>query len=298
MSLARRAVDTPDVTFPHEPPQRALADVPVLRPVSGRAPVGEYMYELWRHRFFVNERAWSLAVTQNRGMLLGNLWLILNPLTDAAVYLVIFGVLFASGVPNFPAYLIIGISVFNITNRNVTSAAGCVQSSSGLIRAFSFPRAALPIASCIRNAIESIPSVLVMLLLTIPFVGAPGAAVLVLPLVLVVHFGFDLGLAFIAARLGSDIPDMKRVIPTVFRFLMYGSAITFSIQRYEAVPWLATLVRHNPIYLMVDAYRQGLLNKTVPTPGAWLELAGWMLGCLLFGFWWFWRGEVNYGRPE
>lgn len=282
---------------PRIPPRRSAEPRP-LRPVSGRPPLGVYLQQLWERRHFIGERAWSLAVTQNRGLLLGNLWLVLNPLMDAAIYMVIFGFLFASNIPNFPAYLVIGIFMFGITSRDVTSAASVMAANRGLMRAFSFPRAALPLASLVRNMIESVPSIVVMALLTIPFVGLPGAAVLLFPALYALQVLFNAGLVFAAARLCSMVPDFKKVIPVFFRFMLYGSAIMFSIDRYDAIPWLARIIRHNPLFLLVDGYRQLLLFDQVPPASHWLELSAWAVGVLVLGFVWFWRGEVTYGRPE
>lgn len=282
---------------PRIPPRRSAEPRP-LRPVSGRPPLGVYLQQLWERRHFIGERAWSQVVTQNKGMVLGNLWLVLNPLMDAAMYMVIFGLLFAARIPNFPAYLVIGIFMFSITSRNVTSAASVISANKGLIRAFNFPRATLPISSLVRNAIESLPNLLIVLLVTVPFVGLPGPAVLLFPALYLIQFVFNAGLVFASARLCAAVPDLSKVLPMVFRVLLYGSAVVFSIDRYDAVPALATAVRHNPFYLLVDSYRQLLLFKTVPPAGHWLELSAWALVVLILGFTWFWLGEVTYGRPD
>ncbi|MGO4956332.1 ABC transporter permease [Luteococcus sp. Sow4_B9] len=296
MSSARRPAETAP-RLPHQPPRRS-ADPPELRPVSGRPPLAIYLRQLWERRHFITERAWSLAVTQNKGMLLGNLWLLLNPLMDAAVYLVVFGFLFASNIPNFPAFLLIGIFMFGITSRDVNGASGIIKSNSGLIRAFSFPRASLVLASVLRNLLESVPNILVLFVLATIFVGAPGPSALLFPLLFALQVMMNTGFAFVAARLCSDIPDAQKLVPTIFRFLMYGSGVMFSIQRYEAIPWLAMLVRNNPLYLLIDGYRQLLLTKVVPPPGQWFELTLWAVAALVIGLVWFWRGEVTYGRPD
>lgn len=300
MTAARRAAeDTISLFEPRHEPQRAvLVEAPVLRPVSGRPPLPVYLDMVWARRHFIAERAWSLAVTQNKGFLLGNLWLILNPLVDAAIYMVLFGVLFSASTPDFPAYLLVGIFMFGVTSRDVNSAAGIIQTNKGLIRAFSFPRAVLTLASVLRNLLESVPSLVVMWLMLVPMVGAPRPTWLLFPVLFVVHVVFDTGLAFSAARLGSDVPDARRVIPILFRFLLYGSAITFAVSRYDALPWLARIVHHNPLFLLVDGYRQLLLNGTVPTLDHWAELLAWAMGALLVGLWWFWRAEVSYGRND
>lgn len=297
MTGARRAVDSPVSDVSHHP-QRTQGGHPELRPVSGRAPVGEYLRQLWARRHFIMERAWSQAVTANRGFFLGNLWLVLNPLLDAGLYMVIFGLMFKPSIENFSTFLVIGIFMFSLSSRDVTGAAGSISANKGLMRAFMFPRAAIPLSTIMRNLIEAIPTMTVMVLLVTVMVGIPGPSALLVPLLFVLQVTLNVGLAFISARLGSMFPDAQKIIPLVFRVLLYGSGVMFSAARYEAVPWVGNIVHHNPFFQMLDMYRAMLMRHTVPPASEWMEFTLWAVCSLVLGFWFFWRGEVTYGRPE
>ena len=56
---------------------------------------------------------------------LGQLWQMLTPLLNAGVYFLIFGILLHinRGVPNYLAFLVTGVFVFNFTQRAFISAS-------------------------------------------------------------------------------------------------------------------------------------------------------------------------------
>ena len=79
---------------------------------------------------------------------LGQLWQVLTPLLNAGVYFLIFGLLLHinRGIPNYLAFLVTGVFVFNFTQRAFITTSKVITDSLPLIRALQFPRAALPLA--------------------------------------------------------------------------------------------------------------------------------------------------------
>lgn len=280
----------------------ASGAAPALRPVNVRPPLGQYLSQLWRRRHFLKKQAWAEATSQHQDTLLGNLWLVLSPLLDGMVYFLIFGVMFPQargGVDFFFGYIVIGVFLFTFTARTLTSCTKVIESNRGLIRAFVFPRASLPVAVVMRELVALLPAVatLIFLLLVIP-PGAPlGWHWLLVPAVIALQCLINLGFGFIMARLGSVIPDLKHVMAYLMRFLMYFSCVIWTVDRFEVFPEpVPTIAEHSPFFLLLDAYRELLLNAALPAAGHWLELSAWAVGALVVGFLFFWQGEVQYGR--
>ncbi|MGO2112347.1 MAG: ABC transporter permease, partial [Pseudoclavibacter sp.] len=269
-----------------------------LQPVSARPPFVEYLRRLYRRRHFIRMQAWTQASQSNNEMILGNIWLIVAPLLDAAVYYVIFGLLFSRGDEYFILNLIVGIFFFTITSRMITSGAGSVVGNGSLIRSFSFPRASLPIATTVREVFSSVPVIAAMLVLimSIPPHALPTTTWLLVPVIYALQLCFGLGAAFIMARLGSNIPDIRKLIPYLMRALFYGSAIFFTIDRYDPFPVLRTIVEHSPLYMLIEMYRLVLVAGQLPSLGMFIEFALWAIGFLVLGIVFFWRGEQSYGR--
>lgn len=273
---------------------------PELRPVGGRPSLGPYLRQLWARRHFIYADSRTKAFSGHRDMLLGNVWLIGVPMLQGLVYFIIFGLILQTtrGIENFPGFLIIGIFLFRFTTACLSQAVGVISASRGLISAFSFPRAAIPISVLLRQTLSMAPvlATMVLLLLIIP----PGTQItitwLLFPVVFALQVSFNAGLVFYMARLGAAVPDFKHVMNFLARFWFYTSGVFFSIERFvsEGI-WLA-IFQGNPMYLILDMSRDLLLYDTVPELSSWLILSVWAIWTPLLGFWYFWHGEESYAQ--
>jgi len=117
--------------------------------VSGRRPpLAEYTRRLWGRRHFIVAFATARLTATYTAARLGQVWQVMTPLLNAAVYYLIFGLLLGTkhDIPNFIAYLCTGVFVFQFTQSAVLSGTRSIADNLGLIRALHFPRACLPIA--------------------------------------------------------------------------------------------------------------------------------------------------------
>lgn len=287
---------------PGDPRRVAADEMSHLRPVSGRPPFREYLRQIVDRRHFITLQAWSQSTTKHRGMVLGNLWLVLGPALDGLAYFLIFGIIMqvSRGMHNFFAYLVIGIFMFTYTTRCVSLGASVINGNRGLIRAFTFPRAVLPVAGVLREAISMAPILfaLVVLLPLVPPGAPPDKYWFLVPVLFVLHSLFNLGVAFFVARIGAMVPDARQMIPYFTRLWMYSSAVMFTIERFDRVPWLGELVRHNPMYIMLDTYRTMLMDGEMPSVESWSTLTVWALATVSLGSLFFWQKEVAYGRSQ
>src|SRR5690625_2231245 len=294
-----------------------------LKPVSKRVGLGTYLGQLAERRHFIwadsrtrafsgnrnmilrmshrLPRIMSRAFSGNRNMILGNLWLILLPVLDGLAYFLIFGVLLqlSRGMENYVAFLLIGIFMFQFTIRSLNNGATAITGSRNVIRAFTFPRASLPIAIVVREAISMVPVIVTMsvLILVLP----PRTDVtwhwVLFPAIFLLQGVFNLGIAFFAARATAHIPDLRHLFSVFGRFWRYGSAVMFPFDRFVGNnPQLMAVLELNPLFIIIDMYRSVLLYGEVPTLRSWLLLTAWAVGTLVLGFLYFWRAEEQYGR--
>jgi teichoic acid transport system permease protein len=80
--------------------------------------------------------------------LLGSSWHLLNPLFQAGIYYLLFGVLLRqrADIENYPAWLIIGLFTFGFTQKSVQSSARIIVAKVGMLRSLNFPAGILPIS--------------------------------------------------------------------------------------------------------------------------------------------------------
>ncbi|GAA1731272.1 ABC transporter permease [Isoptericola hypogeus] len=271
-----------------------------LAQVGARPPVRAYLGQLWKRRYFLWAEARAKVTSGTRETVLGQAWLVINPMLNGLAYFLIFGVVLGAreGIENFLGYLIVGVFLFQFTTQCVTGGAKSIASGRNLIRAFTFPRASLPISVVLRGILNLAPTLgaMFVLLLVLPEQEHWTAAAALFPAVLALQVVFTTGLALLLARAASALPDLNQLISVLMRFWLYGSAVFFSIDRFKDYPWIVGIMEANPMYMVLDGARDTLLYGVVPAVSTWIGLGCWALGTLVVGFFVFWRAEESYGR--
>ena len=271
-----------------------------LRRVGARPPFPDYLVALWDYRHFIIYDARSRIQSGNEQDRLGNAWLILNPLLNGLMFYLIMGVLLKSGgkVENFIGYLIIGVFLFTMSTRAITTSARAVTSNKYVIQAFQFPRATLVIAANVRELLSNIPVLIVMLILIIvlpPSEEITWRWLLLLPII-ALQAMFNAGVGFMLARAVARFNDVNQLLSYAMRAWMYGSCMFFSIDRFDGVPLIKALMEYNPMYQVLVMSRGCLLYAEAPPWRSWAILAASAIIALLVGIVVFWKGEETYGR--
>ena len=297
--MATTAVATPDT----ELTQAELAARYGLTVAGARPTLPAYIRQLWSYRHFIAAYANAKLVASFSSARLGQLWQVLTPLTNAAVYFVIFGVVIGTNrnVDNFIAYLCTGLFVFMFSQSVVTGGVTAITGNLGLIRALHFPRACLPIAITLTQFQHLLASIVVLIGIVL-VTGEPLTLewLLLVPTVLLQAI-FNAGVAMAMARLGSKITDLKQLVPFVMRTWMYGSGVLYSVEHFEDhLPRVvAQIVELNPLLVYIELTRHALMETAPVTASqtqSWLLGVGWAAVAGVLGFIYFWRGEKEYGR--
>ncbi|WP_409141980.1 ABC transporter permease [Cellulosimicrobium sp. RS] len=271
-----------------------------LTRVGARPPLGVYLGQLWNRRHFLWAEARAKVTSGTRENLLGTVWLVLKPVLDGLTYFLIFGLLLKSsrGIDNFIGYLIIGVFLFSFTTKAVTGGANSIRNGRNLIRAFSFPRASLPISVILRGMLDMIPvlGAMVVLLAVMPPAEVFTWRVVLVPGVLALQVLFTTGLALLLARCVAVVPDLNQLISFGMRLWLYGSAVFFSYDQFIDHPTALALMEANPMFMVLSMVRDCLLYGVTPALSSWLGLGAWAVGTLVVGFLFFYHGEESYGR--
>ena len=267
---------------------------------SARPSLGTYLRQLWQRRFFLvafaNARITSMY-TQAR---LGQLWQLLTPLLNAAVYYLLFGLLLRTdrGVENFTAFLVTGVFVFTFTQRSVINGANSLNSNLGLIRALHFPRATLPLAYILAE-FQQMATALLILGLVVLATGEPLTATwLLVPIAVLLQCLFNAGAALVVARIGAQVRDITQILPFVMRSWLYLSGVFFSIPVFtaDAHGSLRLLLSLNPAAVYIDLVRSAIIVGHDGIPHAWPLAVAWALVAVIGGFLYFWSAEEKFGR--
>jgi teichoic acid transport system permease protein len=338
----RQSTLTDDLAIPQVDPP-ALGDEPLaelaaryqLRPSAARPGVVAYARQLWERRHFIVGFATARNVAMYTEARLGQLWQVLTPLLNAAVYYLIFGIILGTnrGVPNFLGFLITGIFIFNFTQRAFITTSRVMPDSLPLIRALPFPRACLPIGYVLIE-LEQLFMAMVVLTVIVLATGEPLTWYWLLAIpALALQAVFNIGMGLFLARLGAGADDFSQLMPFVVRTWMYASGVMYSIQTIGTLrhhPAISYLLQVNPAAVFISLVRNAILQSqrlaapgskpydalkcdlyyrnpklvynsaychpTISTSQLWLYGAGWAVVALVVGFVFFWEAETRYGR--
>lgn len=269
---------------------------------GARPPLSTYLRELWGRRHFVVSytRASNAALYSNS--FLGQVWQVLTPLLNAAVYYLIFGLLLKTkhGIPNYIGFLTIGIFVFTYMQNSIIHGARSVTNNLNIIRALHFPRASLPLGTT-AIAFQQLLASLLALLPIVVLTGEPiRLSWLLLAPILFFESLFALGMALIIARIGAAIPDTSQFLPFLLRTWLYMSGIFYSITVFtkNKPEWVRVVLELNPGALYPELVRHALLVDpgSKLTPHVWTAAIGWAVAAVAVGLVYFWHGEEQYGR--
>jgi teichoic acid transport system permease protein len=332
--LPGEAADEPGATVAGAAgePLAALAARYGLRPSSERPLLTAYLRKVWERRHFIVAFATARNVSMYTEARLGQLWQVLTPLLNSAVYYLIFGILFKAnrGISNYTAYLVIGVFIFAFTERSIVVGSTVIRSNITLIRALHFPRACLPLAYVIVE-LQLLLSMIVMFAIVLG-TGEPLTWYwLLLVPALLMQATFNMGAALIMARLGAGAQDISQLVPFLLRVWRYFCGVMYSIASLPAaLPlWAKNVLSFNPAAVYISLTRDAIMATfREDAPGAkpydaarcavfmarktpalqaychpdsgtgelWLAGAGWAVVILAVGVIFFWQAETRYGR--
>ncbi len=289
----------PGATAPDGPSDLAgLAAAHGLTKVGSRPPLGQYISTLWSRRAFLWVMASSRSYSRNQNNYLGQLWTILNPLTLAGVYFLVFGLILNTrgGTDNYVGFLTIGIFIFTAIAASITAGSTAVTSNITVVRALDFPRAVLPLSVALSEMLTLLPAIGVMIAIVL-ISGEPITwAWLLLPVALAMILLFSAGCAMLAARIVVGARDLRNLIPVAIRLLRYLSGVFFSIQHYTGTFSWGMVLEYQPVAIYLTLVRSTMLGEVPLVLEQWIAGGIWAVLFFVVGFVVFWSAEEQYGR--
>ncbi|MEV7088771.1 ABC transporter permease [Streptomyces sp. NPDC093085] len=274
--------------------------------MSGARPaLPAYLRQLWSRRHFITAFATARLTAQYSQAKLGQLWQLMTPLLNAAVYYFIFGVLLDTkrDVPDFIPFLVTGVFIWTFTSNSIMASTRAVSGNLGLVRALHFPRAALPIGLALQQFQQLLFSLGALVVILIGFGEYPGPAWLLAVPALLLQAVFNTGVSMAMARVAARTPDVSQLMPFLLRTWMYLSGVMWSVDkvtRSSDVPHLVGVaLQCNPAAVYIDLLRFAFVRSFTAAqlpPHVWALALGWALVAGAGGFLFFWKAEEEYGR--
>lgn len=234
-----------------------------------------------KYRFLIRQLVSRDFKTKYKRSVLGMFWSFLNPLLTMFVQYFVFSTIFKSDIPNYPAYLLIGIVTFNFFTEATGMALSSIVGNAGLITKVYMPKYIYPLtrvmSSVVNLGISLIPLVLVSLATGIQF--KKSALLSLFFLCCVIIFSLGVGLLLSAAMVFfRDTQFLWGVLSMIWMYItpiFYPESILPENFKF--------ILRINPMYHFLKNTRLCIMDGLSPEPAVYMQCALMALGALVVG---------------
>jgi ABC-type polysaccharide/polyol phosphate export permease len=277
-------------------PRRYSDVVQVFEPSSLTLPkLSEYIPEVLARRTFITELANAEIKGGQSSTWLGELWALADPVFQAVIYYFLFVVIRGgTGGSNSTAYItvIIGsVFLFNYTRIAIADGGRAILRHRGLVLNSVFPRALLPVSEVYKGLVETWPALLIYAVIHLALRAPITAALLTLPLLMVIQTVMNLGFALVFSTLTVFFKDMSNLMNYILRILTFATPVVYPVATLQ--PSVKTLLIWNPLFPLFSAY-QGVITGQTPSGGQILVCIIWSAVLLTVGAWIFLRYERTF----
>ena len=247
---------------------------------------------VWRNRKLMGSMVRRDIIARSRGSFGGTLWTFLNPLLLMATYFFVFGVVLQTKFgadtsrTGYVLYFLAGMLPWLAFSEAVGRAPYVILEYRSFVKKIVFPLETLPVNLVISGAVTEVFALLIFVCGLLAVRQAVPASVLWLPVLIVPQLLFTAGLCWILAATGVYVRDLGQVTGYMLTLWFFLTPICYpESQLKEAV----RILRWNPLFTLVKAYRAVLLENQAPSLKGVVAL--WIVAVVVavFGYAWFHR---------
>lgn len=259
------------------------------------ADIREMVTEQGKYRELLYQMVRRDLLIRYKQSVMGFGWAVFMPIVNTVVFSVVFMRLapIDVGMP-YPLFAFTGLLMWNLTAMALRFSTVSLTGNTSLVTKIYFPREIFPFSAVIVAAVDTAVGGILLAGFMAYFGVVPNAAILFLPVVLLVHVMFTAGLGLILAMSNLFYRDVKYLFEVAITAWMFGTSVVYPLRDVEG--WLAVLLRFNPMTPIIDAYRSVLLLGQLPPAEPFLIVAG--VAMAVFGIGWlkFHRSEFQFAE--
>ncbi len=212
-----------------------------------------------------------------KGSILGNLWPLLNQLSQLLIYTYVFSVvlkvkLSLKALPDnnftFGLWLFAGLLPWIAFSSGLIQSANSVIGQSNLVKKVVFPLALLPLVPILSTFIESSFGLMALIFFVAVTSHTLHTTLALLPLIWLTQLLLTAGLGYLTAGLTVFLRDIPQTLGLVLNLWLYLTPIVYPA---SAIPeqWRSLVFWLNPMTAIVEVYRDLVLVGEVKHWGEW-----------------------------
>jgi lipopolysaccharide transport system permease protein len=279
---------------PPAAPVRQPRPLPATHLVERRSRVSLGLRELWQYRELLAFFVWRDLKVRYRQTLLGAAWAVLQPFITMVVFSVFLGRLVgvpSDGVP-YPLFAFAALVPWTFVSQGVSQSANSLVGNQNLIKKVYFPRLVIPCAAVLAGLADFAIAFVVLVAMMLAYAIVPGAAILWVPLFLLLGTTTALAAGLWLSALNVRYRDVRYVVPFFLQVWLFATPVAYP-SSLVAEPW-RTLYALNPMAGVVEGFRWALLGTGGMPAGMLLVSSAVAVVVLATGAWYFRRAEATF----
>jgi lipopolysaccharide transport system permease protein len=226
--------------------------------------------ELYQYRALLLALAVRELKARYRASVLGFLWTFLNPTLNMLVYVLVFGVLMRSAVPNYPYYLFSGLIPWIFFASSVMGGTTSISDRRDLLTKVRFPAQVLPATVVLTNLINFLLSVPLLVGLGLFFGVLPTWHLVFLVPVLLVQTFFTLALTYLLAALNVAFRDLQHIVGNLVQMAFFLTPVLWDLKSVPAIGGMTPeetqvlILQLNPMASVMSAWRDLFYEQRIP----------------------------------
>lgn len=253
----------------------------------------ERLRGLYKYRSLVKQLVLKDIKLKYRRSFLGYVWSVLNPLMVMVVMYLVFSHMFRFDVENYPAYLIIGQTLFTFMTEATNQAIFSITGNGTLLKKVYVPKYVFTLSkvtSSLVNLLFSMGAMLIVFIFTkVPF----SPFMLFIPVVLAQLYLFSLGLGLFLAQAAVFFRDIQYIYSVLTTAWMYLTPLFYPMEQLPQQMQEAIRVC-NPMYHYITQFRTIILYQRLPDGAAVLYGTALAFAFVLLGTWSFLRSQDRF----
>ena len=238
------------------------------RRVGAISSLVDTVVDLWQRRDLVRQLVRRELGRSSANTLLGNLWWILDPLLQLAIYLLLVGVLFERALPDYALFVFAALLPWKWFSSSIMASLGSVVGRERIIRQVPFPKIVLPVSGILVHTVHlgfGLAILLVAMVTLFPY--RISTALLWVPLVVVVQLILTLAVGVMLSAINVFYRDLTNLMRHALRLGFYLSPVLYGASLVEEKVHSESLVllyRLNPFVTLLESYRSAIYYGRAP----------------------------------
>lgn len=224
-----------------------------------------YFKDILSSRKLIGSLARNDFKVRYSGSYFGVAWGFVQPIVTILVYWFVFSVGLKAARPAgeapFILWMTAGIVPWFFFSESLSTATNCMQEYSYLVKKVVFRYSVLPVVKIISAMFVHVFFILLLIVLFILYGHYPTVYYLQLPYYILCAIVFSLAASVITSTVNVFFKDTKQIVTIALQLGFWATPIVWDISIID-MPVVSTILRLNPVFYIVDGFRNVFVHHT------------------------------------